>query len=594
MMDTKKEIIDFINSNESNGALLITGKWGCGKSYLIKNLIREFNEEKKYAIAIISLFGINNVASLNYRIKEEYLELNSGVLGKTARKIYGAIGKVAKGGAEVTAAALPDSTTASAISTGIASVLSFNPLDYIPINNTVGSGEEKRDFVLVFDDFERSIIPIQELFGAINEYTENKRIKTILIADEEKIKEEKYVEFKEKLISRTTRLIPSFDEIIESIIKNYRETECGYINFMKRNTVAIKTIFAESMTENLRSLKSFLIDFERVFSCWNKSNISKEFLPVTFYVFGAMMFETKNGTYKKSKYGYIFADSDMQKKYKNWKGTYVLESLRQWITTGVWDEEEFIDEIKRKYYSTEATDDQKFLSHHFWDLEQSYIDMGMPLVVEKACKGELTRDELIDLLQKIHSFRNYAIPIPCDINYAKFEEGFKLRKRNILSNQIKEPKRRTFSEKHQIDEEAYNLYLAIEKFDDELIIHENKKMFYDFLDLRTEVTRYSFKGLSIGVFDEELLNYMLVKYRSAENYRKREIALTFLDLVFDDANCTSIEESIHNLSDLSSELCKYNTILNDYITIAINNSFIEKINSLVDELKGEDENIDEA
>lgn len=71
MMDTKKEIIDFINSNESNGALLITGKWGCGKSYLIKNLIREFNEEKKYAIAIISLFGINNVASLNYRIKEE-------------------------------------------------------------------------------------------------------------------------------------------------------------------------------------------------------------------------------------------------------------------------------------------------------------------------------------------------------------------------------------------------------------------------------------------------------------------------------------------------------------------------------------------
>lgn len=594
MMDTKKEIIEFINSNESNGALLITGKWGCGKSYLIKNLIREFNEDKKYAIAIISLFGINNVASLNFRIKEEYLELNSGVLGKTARKIYSAIGKVVKGGAEVTAAALPDSSTASAISTGISSVLSFNPLDYIPVNNTVGSGDEKREFVLVFDDFERSIIPLQELFGVINEYSENKCIKTILIADEEKIKEEKYKEIKEKLISRTTKLIPSIDEMVDSIIKNYKETECGYINFMKRNSAIIKTIFAESMTENLRSLKSFLIDFERVYACWNKTSISKEFLSITFYVFGAMIFETKNGTYEKSKYGYILADSDMKKKYTDWKSTYVLESLRQWIITGVWDEEEFIDEINRKYYSTETTDDQKFLSHHFWDLEQSYIDKGMPLVVDKAYNGELTRDELINLLQKIHAFKNYSIPIPCEINYSKFEEGFILRKKKVLLDQLEEPKRRTFSENHQIDEEAYNLYSAIIKFDDELIMHENKKIFYAFLDLKTEVTRHNLKRLSIGVFDKDLLNYMLVKYRTADNYRKREIALTFFNLEFDVTNYISFEESVNNLYNLSNELSKYNTILTDYITIAINKSFIEKLYSWIDELKGKDNYIDET
>ena len=31
-----------------------------------------------------------------------------------------------------------------------------------------------------------------------------------------------------------------------------------------------------------------------------------------------------------------------------------------------------------------------------------------------------------------------------EINYEKIEEGFRLRKTNILSNQLKEPKRRTF------------------------------------------------------------------------------------------------------------------------------------------------------
>ena len=44
MMDTKREIIDYINSNASNGVLLIIGKWGCGKSYLIKNLIKQYEE----------------------------------------------------------------------------------------------------------------------------------------------------------------------------------------------------------------------------------------------------------------------------------------------------------------------------------------------------------------------------------------------------------------------------------------------------------------------------------------------------------------------------------------------------------------------
>ena len=85
-MNIKNEIVEFINSDESNGALLITGNWGCGKSYLVKNIINEFKQSNEHAIAMISLFGIDNISMLHERVKDEYLEFSSDLLGKTARK----------------------------------------------------------------------------------------------------------------------------------------------------------------------------------------------------------------------------------------------------------------------------------------------------------------------------------------------------------------------------------------------------------------------------------------------------------------------------------------------------------------------------
>ena len=46
-MDIRSEILDYINRNETTGALLLTGPWGCGKSYLVKDIAREQNEKRK-------------------------------------------------------------------------------------------------------------------------------------------------------------------------------------------------------------------------------------------------------------------------------------------------------------------------------------------------------------------------------------------------------------------------------------------------------------------------------------------------------------------------------------------------------------------
>ena len=105
-----------------------------------------------------------------------------------------------------------------------------------------------------------------DLLGAINEYSENKQIKTIIVADEERISNENYGEFKEKVISRTIKLSSDFDVIIDAIVSEYKETANGYAVFLKENLCMLLQVFHESGQGNLRTFKSFILDFERVYS----------------------------------------------------------------------------------------------------------------------------------------------------------------------------------------------------------------------------------------------------------------------------------------------------------------------------------------
>ena len=591
-MDIKNEIIEYIQTKELNGALLITGKWGCGKSYVIKEIAKELNANKECAIAIISLFGIDSIAALNDRVKAEYLEHNSSFLGKTAIKAYKSLAKVAKASSTVVATAIPESTVASAISSGVSSVTSLNPLNYIAVKNTVGIKDNKRQFALIFDDFERCNIEHKDLLGAINDYVENREIKTILVADEEKINNQNYSEFKEKFISRTLRLQPDFISIIESIIINYNETQAGYINFLKKNTDIICQIFIESKSENLRSLKSYLIDFERVYAAWNKTSVSQNDIKSIFYMFGALTFGVKSGKYKEGKYGYLFSDKELRELHSNWDSRHVLTSIQDWIVDGIWEEIDFIEELRSKYRDDELTDDQKFLEYTFWDLEQKYIVNGMPIAIQKAIDGELTRDELIDLLQKIFALKKYSIPFPCEVNYAKIEAGFSQRKLKILSGNIQEPKCRKHVEEDAIDADAIPLYKSIKNFDNEMTLFSNKKKFEQYLNKKNNESPYSLKGLLIGDLDRNLANLFLSQYYNADNCLRREMIRVLLELGYTDNIFITTEQrknTVKNLTYLSSEIKNHTTILTDYIAIAINNNFANHLDELIINIKNIDE-----
>ena len=67
----QESIHNYIKDNNNPGALLITGEWGCGKTYFLKELAKKYNSNKEHAIVIISLFGLTSSEEVEEKVKKE-------------------------------------------------------------------------------------------------------------------------------------------------------------------------------------------------------------------------------------------------------------------------------------------------------------------------------------------------------------------------------------------------------------------------------------------------------------------------------------------------------------------------------------------
>lgn len=617
-MDARAEIEAILNSEENDGAVLLTGPWGCGKSYLIKDIAKHINEKpeykNKFAIAVISLFGIDSVEMLNQRIRNEYLRLNAEILGEKGQKATRAVVEGAKKMAEYAKEMLPDSTKVALVNAAIQSIGTNNFLNLIPVESTIQNGGITQKVVLVFDDFERCKISLVDLMGVINEYSENRKIKTLIIANEEEISGEKYGIIKEKLISHTIKLSPNFEYAIHQIIIAYSQTEDGYSDFIKENEKVIRRAFIDSGYGNLRVLKSCIWDFERVYGAWNKTEINVIGLRELLYHFSAVVYEHKKGKFgfiPKSGYQLIVSvnkkegkeekeeKEKRERKEKEEKEEIInkylpdtfttirkWDSLCRWIVDGDWDEEAFIEELEKRYKRADLSYEEKFIYYNFWDLEDEDIKVGMPIAVGKAYTGELTRDELIMLLQHIHALHYRSMVMPCEVSYQDIQNGFDLRKQRIKNGEIRGDRRSRYSELNELDEEAKSLYKEIEYMDYQLVAWENRRKFISYLNEEIEV--YDLRDEYLESFDSELEEEFMKCYRNSRNSKKRELCWALRDIGFDCdiySNDKNMEETITNFRALQKDVQEMPEHLNDQMVRAINNSFITLLKKKIEKLE---------
>ena len=94
-MRTLDELLYYCEEPEPVGAILLTGEWGCGKTYLIDNDLKDALENKAHIIRI-SLFGIASIEGIHMAVKQAWIsEYNKG-------KNWDAVAKKVQKGKDIT------------------------------------------------------------------------------------------------------------------------------------------------------------------------------------------------------------------------------------------------------------------------------------------------------------------------------------------------------------------------------------------------------------------------------------------------------------------------------------------------------------
>lgn len=75
--DMNSFILNYLKNDITGRAIMLTGEWGSGKSYYVKNTLKPFLEDKdngKHKCVIVSLYGLSDTSEISKAI---YMELRT-------------------------------------------------------------------------------------------------------------------------------------------------------------------------------------------------------------------------------------------------------------------------------------------------------------------------------------------------------------------------------------------------------------------------------------------------------------------------------------------------------------------------------------
>ena len=278
-MDFVQEVEYYCKQENTSGALLVNGNWGSGKTYFFENILPQLPWfYSNTSIISISLFGITSREILDKKLKEKYIlknisipEVSQGKKGILLNTKYALTKFLTETDIKLTE---KDVSLKSLFGAAQVFAGAWDNLVQIPPRDKLGK------VILIFDDLERCPMNMEELLGAINAYVEGSEIKTILIANEDYIKEKEttnqiYTIMKEKLVCRTIRYSPDFMDVVKKVIEDYKTIDHNYISFLKTQEVYLIQFLQNH--KNIRVLKSTIQDFERFYRVINSENIPSEY-----------------------------------------------------------------------------------------------------------------------------------------------------------------------------------------------------------------------------------------------------------------------------------------------------------------------------
>ena len=423
-----KELNNYISNPYRPGALLITGKWGAGKTFFIKKWAEEKNNGDEFLVVFVSLFDVSTLSDAYRKIKQEIV-YQSGIMDKL---------------------------------TDVSTFLQTDAVDYIRIQNNIECAcfsddsrtinWKSKKLVLVLDDFERCGIKIQQRCGLINEFVEKHEIPVIIIAKEEKIDNKKeFDREKEKIIIHTVNFVLPIEGIYHSIVETIQNNsdDNEYVKFLKEDSsiATILNAYDNSDYDNIRSLQSVIYGFQRFYRICIELGVNPVDVNRLLYSFSAITYEHKAMNYKRIDYIDTFIISpheinvqnnseQYKKKVKEIKEKYeentfqVIRVVPRFIVNGIWEEEKTRKAIQERFIpkAEQLTPFQKLTKYRFWELDQEAIEQGYSEALEKAYTGDLNCDELQHFLSNVFLLEQYGYQgFTNTIDYSLVETALKQR-----------------------------------------------------------------------------------------------------------------------------------------------------------------------
>lgn len=191
-------------------AVMLTGRWGCGKTFFINNWLNTINvdggdkEEVIYLRPIfVSVFGMSTLEEVKTEIDRK---VNPFYYSKTAKVLKTAANFASK---IVFKTDITVNQDIKATASGSLDVMSLFETRSEEVSGTR---------FIVFDDIERSNIPIKLLLGFIHFFVDRCRFHVVIIGDDSKFKEDDkkiFNEFKEKTIGRQFEIQSDVDAALD-------------------------------------------------------------------------------------------------------------------------------------------------------------------------------------------------------------------------------------------------------------------------------------------------------------------------------------------------------------------------------------------
>ena len=252
-----ENIVNFLNGYMMNPdpqyAVLLKGKWGCGKTHFINHWIDAYKgnptTEQVLESIYVSLYGLSDTKQITTAINRVICPILYGKAakaGKVLAKIASAM--VLKHEVDLNYDGISDFS----INIGIDSLSKFKSNDSL-----VNSKK-----LLIFDDLERCDVPMKKLLGYLNFFVEQCNCHLIVIGDEDKIAEGEnkkiFGEFKEKTIGREFEIATDIHSALDTFVNQTPKND-----FVVGHQEQIEKFFAMTECDNLRILRQALWDFSQ-------------------------------------------------------------------------------------------------------------------------------------------------------------------------------------------------------------------------------------------------------------------------------------------------------------------------------------------